>query len=462
YHTILKRLTTKYGSIRVMEPAERELRTDLSPWVQTGTLTVIGHEGWLTTREQFREACLEKTSWRMDAFYRLVRKQHNVLMQNGKPIGGKFSLDADNRQPWTGQPPLPTPPRFIPDAITSEVGALIEEQFADHPGAIDLEALPATQAHADKLWSWARRECMHHFGPYEDAMTHTSTGLFHTRISPLLNIHRLLPRAVVDDVLKLEIPLSSKEGFLRQVLGWREFMHHVHVETDGFRKMPGRRTTVAKAPGDGGWSTATGRSWRPAKAQKTAEGGATPNYLRARRKVPPVFWEQESGLFCLDEVVRSVWTEGYSHHITRLMILSSLATMLDVTPRDLTDWFWCAYQDAYDWVVEPNVLGMGTFAVGDLMTTKPYISGAAYIDRMSDYCSQCRFNPKKNCPVTNLYWAFLSRNSEMLSSIHRMQPVMRGVKKRTSKQRQEDDRIFRKVSNLLRNGREITPDSLIP
>jgi (6-4)DNA photolyase len=141
----------------------------------------------------------------------------------------------------------------------------------------------------------------------------------------------------------------------------------------------------------------------PPKLNCKPDGGAEPNFLNCRMPLPPAYWGEESGLAWLDHVMVDVWAEGYSHHITRLMDLSNLATLLDVHPREITDWFWVAYTDAYDWIVKPNVLAMGTFAVGELMTTKPYISGAAYINRMSHFCPDCRCDPMRNCPITNLY-----------------------------------------------------------
>jgi deoxyribodipyrimidine photolyase-related protein len=162
-------------------------------------------------------------------------------------------------------------------------------------------------------------------------------------------------------------------------------------------------------------------------------------------------------LACLDHVVRGVWIDGYGHHITRLMILCNLATLLDVSPRELADWFWVAYTDAYDWVVEPNVLGMGTFALGDLMTTKPYVSGAAYIDRMSDYCKECAFHPKKNCPVTSLYWAFLERHADLLSDNPRMRMAYHSLAKRDTERRRYDGSVFEHVRERLQDGRELRP-----
>lgn len=419
YADALRPLVAELGSMRVMRPAERELREDLAPLVREGALEEIAHEGWLTTRAQF-EASQSGPPWRMDAFYRTVRKATGVLMQGAKPMGGKWSFDTENRRPWKGDPPAPTPPRFTPDAITDEVVALVRTRFGSHPGTVDPAALPATRADAERLWSWAVTSCLPHFGPFEDAMTTTSSGLFHTRVAPLLNLHRVLPAQVVREVEALpEVPLASREGFIRQVLGWREFVRHVHEATDGFRVVP--------EPGISG------------------------------RPLPPAYWGTPSGLHCLDSVVADVWREGWSHHITRLMVLANLATLLDLSPREVTDWFWVAYIDAFDWVVEPNVLGMGMYAFGPIMTTKPYVSGAAYIDRMSDYCTGCRFDPASTCPITRLYWAYLARNEARLAGNMRMAMPMRSLAKRTAAQRSEDAATFERVSAALADGRGIEP-----
>jgi deoxyribodipyrimidine photolyase-related protein len=261
---------------------------------------------------------------------------------------------------------------------------------------------------------------------------------------------------VVEDVERLDVPLASKEGFIRQVLGWREFVYHVHEATDGFRELPGERVEVAPQAGDGGRERWAGEPWpAPERDRAGLDGGATPSALGADGPLPPAFWGTPSGLACLDRVVADVWDEAYSHHITRLMILSNLATLLDVSPRELTDWFWVAYSDAYDWVVEPNVLGMGTFALGDLMTTKPYVCGSAYIHRMSDYCAGCAFDPKRDCPVTPLYWAFLDRHEKRLAGNPRMRLPLRSLERRGDKRRRDDRRTFRRVRKALLGGENL-------
>jgi len=460
YRDALKPLIPELGELITMTPAERELSVDIQPLVDSGELQTIPHEGWLTTAEQFDAASGKSPLWLMDSFYRRVRKDTGILMEHGKPLGGKLSLDQENRLPWSGDPPAPDPPTFPVDPITTEVGRLLEEKFGQHPGRLQLDRIPSTKGDARKLWSWAKKECLEMFGPYEDAMSTLSRSIFHTRISALLNIHRLLPKQVIADVGKMDIPLPSKEGFIRQVLGWREFVCHIHRETDGFRLLPGGKPPIKMIPGDGGFGRWRGKKWAPQKAPKEIDGGAAPSYLGCQEPLPPAFWGEPSGLACLDRVVADVWEEGYGHHITRLMILANVATLLDVSPRELTDWFWVAYTDAYDWVVEPNVLGMGTYGLGGLMTTKPYVSGTPYINKMSDYCPQCSFNPKKNCPISRLYWAFLERHRKALQNNPRMKLVMASSTKRSRAKKQADRAVFQKVSRTLSHGDKLTPSQL--
>jgi deoxyribodipyrimidine photolyase-related protein len=460
YRDALSPLVQELGGLIALTPAERELRVDLQPLVDSGSLQWLPHEGWLTTMEQFEAASANSPLWLMDRFYRRIRKDTGILMEKGRPVGGKWSLDADNRLPWSGDPPAPDPPTFPMDPIKKEVGRLVEEKFGHHPGRLHLESIPSTQADARKVWSWAKRQCLEMFGPFEDAMSTLSRGIFHTRISALLHIHRLLPKQVLHDVAAMNIPLSSKEGFIRQVLGWREFMNHIHQKTDGFRLLPDGKPGVARFPGDGGFGRWRGKKWTPQGAPKEIDGGAVPSFLDCRGPLPPAYWGETSGLSCLDTVVTDVWEEGYSHHITRLMILANVATLLDVSPRELTDWFWISYTDAYDWVVEPNVLGMGTYAVGDLMTTKPYVSGTPYVYKMSDYCRQCSFDPKKDCPISNLYWAFLERHRNALKDNPRMKLVMASAAKRSKSKKQRDQAVFQKVSRILSVGGKLTPPAL--
>ena len=436
YASLLRPVIEELGPLQLMEPAERELRENLGDLIRTGSLPIQPNDGWLTQPEDFRRAMRGKANWRMDAFYRTVRKRYEILLDPaGKPIGGKWSHDAANREPWKGQPPAPTPLQYTVDEITVEVCELIERRYTDHPGQLRPNRIPATIQDVERTWQWALEHCMPHFGPYEDAMSTQSVQLFHVRVGALMNLHRLLPRRVLTDVLELDLPINCQEGFVRQVLGWREFMRHVHVETDGFRRLPGVTNT-----------------------SDSLETAPSPSFLNSRRALPATFWGTPSGLNCLDHVVQEVWDEAYTHHINRLMILSNWATLLDIEPRQLSDWFWVAFEDAFEWVVEPNVMGMGTFGLGELMVTKPYVSGSAYVNRMSDYCSGCAFDPKKTCPMTSLYWAFLERHLDPLSTNPRLRIILGSLRRRSAEKKRVDAACFESVSSALQQGLRVQPE----
>ncbi len=460
YREALRPLARRLGPLTVMEPAERELRVDLAPLVAEGLLEVVSHEGWLTTRQQFEESQDGGPPWRMDAFYRRIRRDTGLLMEDGSPAGGAYSHDSENREPWSGEPPAPDSPRFEPDAVTREVADLVASRFGRHPGRVDVHSLPATRGDAERLWDWALRECMEHFGPYEDAMSRHSSGLFHTRISPLVNLHRLLPERIAHEAVAADAPLNSREGFVRQVLGWREFVRHVHRATDGFRDLPDAALErTVPGPGDGGWSRRAGEEWNGTELPEgEADEAAAPSVHGADEPLPEAYWGKPSGLACLDVVVEDVWEEAWSHHITRLMVLANVAQLLEISPRELTDWFWVAYADAYDWVVEPNVLGMGAFAAGDLMTTKPYVSGSNYIQRMSDYCESCRFDPDSDCPLRRLYWAYLDRHAGALDDNRRMSLPLANLSRRSDADRALDREVFEWTRAALRAGRQLRPE----
>lgn len=414
--------------IRVMHPAERELRQDLQRAVARGLrLKYVTDTTWLSTDEDFDQVFMRPTQRPkhlvMDRFYRVMRQKTGLLMHSGKPIGGKFSYDAENRQPYKGQVPVPERPSYPPDEITREVIALTERVNPENFGTIEGFDWPCSSRDVQHFWKFALEKLLPHFGPYEDAMSSRERDLFHSKISGLMNLSRILPAQVVRDVVaaydKGKISLASTEGFVRQILGWREFMRHVHRISDGFRGLD--------------------VFYEAAKPHNT---GATPSALGATLPLPAAYWGVKSGLNCLDTVVQQVIDEGWSHHITRLMVLSNLATLCGFSPRELCDWFWFAYVDAYDWVVEPNVLGMSTYADGGLTATKPYVSGAAYINRMSDYCGKCQFDPKKSvgegsCPFTALYWSFLERNRDLLGKNIRLAMPYRTLDKKSPAERQQ-------------------------
>ncbi|MGI4831607.1 MAG: cryptochrome/photolyase family protein [Janthinobacterium lividum] len=420
-----------WAEIVVNRPAERELRVELREARQNGLrIRAVSDTAWLSTTEDF-EAVFGKPQpvdqpggderntqfvsgrrqYLMDRFYRAMRRKTGFLMQGAQPIGGQWSYDAENRKPYRGEVPIPERPNFAPDEITLEVMQLVERRFPDHFGTVEGFEMPVTRAEAERGWQFALENMLPHFGPWEDAMSVAHPDLFHSLTSAPVNLTLLRPVDLVTQTVAAyeagKIPLQSTEGFVRQLLGWREFMRHIHEATDGYR-------TIHK---DG-----------------------APSFLDAHRALPPVYWGVKSGMRCMDLVVAGVIEKGWSHHITRLMVLSNLATLCGFSPRELCDWFWFGYVDAYDWVVEPNVIGMSTFGDGGLTATKPYVSGAAYINRMSDFCGKCALDPRKStgpgsCPYTSLYWNFLERNEAKLAGNQRMRMPLNTMLKKTAADR---------------------------
>jgi deoxyribodipyrimidine photolyase-related protein len=414
-----------------MKPAERELRLDLEEARKRGVrIEEVPDSTWLSSEADFDEVYgPQTTSFLMDRFYRSMRKKTNTLMEDGEPAGGKYSYDSENRKPWRGKPPVPRRPSYEPDEITQEVLEMVAREFPNHFGTLDGFDLPATAGHCQQSWNFALEHLLPLFGPFEDAMAAAEPDLFHSKVSAIMNLSRILPaetvRGVEDACRAGKISLASAEGFIRQVLGWREFMRHVHRRTDGYRALPGDQLQDQLS-----------------QRRVNSYIGAAPSALDAKLPLPAVYWGSPSGMNCVDTVIAQVIREGWSHHITRLMVLSNLATLCGFSPRELADWFWIAYIDAYDWVVEPNVLGMGTYSDGGVTSTKPYVSGAAYIDRMSDYCKGCALNPKKStgegaCPFTALYWNFLERNAETLSGNFRLAMPFMSLRKKSSKEREQ-------------------------
>ena len=419
----------EWKELVVNRPAERELRVELREAKEQGGLRIraVRDTAWLTTTEDF-EAVFGKPEaggkerntqrvagqrqYLMDRFYRAMRRKTGFLMEGAQPVGGQWSYDSENRKPYRGEVPIPERPSFPPDEITREVMTLIEQRHPEHFGKIEGFEIPVTRADAERAWQFALGNMLPHFGPWEDAMSVAHPDLFHSLTSSSVNLTLLRPVDLVTQTVEAyhagHIPLASTEGFVRQILGWREFMRHIHDATDGYR---------------------------------TIQKDGAPSFLEAHGKLPPVYWGVPSGMRCMDTVVTQVIEKGWSHHITRLMVLSNLATLCGFSPRELCDWFWFGYVDAYDWVVEPNVIGMSTFGDGGLTATKPYVSGAAYINRMSDYCGKCALNPKKStgpgsCPFTAMYWSFLERNEDKLAGNQRMRMPLNTMLKKSAAERE--------------------------
>lgn len=324
----------------------------------------------------------------MESFYRSMRTEFGLLMEGDEPAGGRWNFDADNRKPLPAGVEPPEPQRFPPDDLTRQVMT----EVADLPGVGSVEGFAYAVTRGDALAALddflANR--LPHFGVYEDALTRRSHALYHSLLSPYLNIGLLEPLEVAQAAERVYraggAPLNSVEGFVRQVVGWREFMYWQY-----WRQMPGMLEQNA---------------W-----------GAT-------RPLPDFVWDGETEMACLSHAIRRALETGYNHHIERLMVLSNFFMLAGIDPRAVNDWFLSLYIDAYEWVMPPNVIGMALNADDGLTATKPYIASANYIHKMGDFCAGCRYNPKARtgddaCPFNFLYWNFILTHEERLRANYR-------------------------------------------
>jgi deoxyribodipyrimidine photolyase-related protein len=338
-----------------------------------------------------------------------MRQRHDILMDGDSPCGGDWNYDADNREAFTADGPgfLPPRVRFKPDAITQEVIALVQSCFAEHPGRLASFGWAVTRAQALQTLERFVTERLEFFGRYQDAMWTGESWLYHSHLSAALNLKLLDPREVIAAVESAyragRAPLAAAEGFIRQVLGWREYVRGIY-----WLKMP-----------------------------QYLEGNA----LDAHEPLPAFYWSGQCEMRCLREGIGQTLKHGYAHHIQRLMVMGLYALMLGVAPKAVHAWYLAVYVDAVEWVELPNVMGMSQHADGGLMASKPYIASGKYIDRMSNYCASCRFDPKKAtgddaCPFTTLYWDFLARHEARLAKNPRMVMQVKNLARQTPAQRQ--------------------------
>lgn len=340
----------------------------------------------------------EKRRVVMETFYRALRRQFGVLMTpEGEPVGGQWNFDAENRKPLPRGIEPPQPLAFPPDAITRQVMAEVDAAGHGVGAAAGFDLAVTHEQAAAALDDFIRRR-LPRFGPYEDAMAAAHDVLYHSVLSPYVNIGLLSPlqmiRAAEEAYQAGAAPINSVEGFVRQVLGWREYIYWQY-----WRLMPDLRTA-------NGWGAA--------------------------RPLPAMFWDGDTEMRCIRHVVRRVLATGYSHHIERLMIVCNFCLLAGVDPAAVAEWFLACYVDAYDWVVLPNVIGMGLNADGGQTATKPYIASANYINKLSDYCAGCRFDPKQRtgpdaCPYNFLYWNFLVEHEAALRANPRLGPAVLGL-----------------------------------
>ena len=349
---------------------------------------------------EFAAHARARPTLRMEAFYREMRGRHGVLMRGERPEGGRWNYDADNRAPFGKAGPGAVPPRatFAPDAITREVMALVRARFGSHPGRLDDFAWPVTRAQALVALRSFIDERLPHFGRHQDAMWPGEPWLYHAHLSAALNLKLLDAREVVQAAVAAydagAAPLASVEGFIRQILGWREYVRGIY------------------------WTR------MPAYLER--------NGLDAHEDLPAWYWTGDTDMACLRDVITQTLTHGYAHHIQRLMVTGLYALLLGVQPQQVHAWYLAVYVDAVEWVELPNTLGMSQYADGGLMASKPYVATGKYIERMGRHCGGCRYDPARRtgdtaCPYTTLYWDFLMRHGATLLANRRMAPQVQNA-----------------------------------
>ncbi len=368
---------------------------------------------FLCSREEFLAWRHSKGTLLMENFYRWMRRRHDILMLDGKPEGGRWNFDRDNRKGFGRQGPglLPAPLAHPPDRITAEVQGLVAQQFPHNPGSSETFSWPVTREQAIASLQDFVRHRLPDFGRFQDAMWVGSPWLYHAALSTAINLKLLHPREVITAVLDAHrdglAPLNSVEGFVRQVVGWREYVRGIY------------------------WSE--------------GEDYLERNALQAEQALPAFYWTGDTDMACLRDVVSQVLAHGYAHHIQRLMVTGLFALLLGVRPQALHRWFLATHVDAIEWVEAPNTLGMSQYADGGLLASKPYAASGRYIQRMSNHCSGCRYDPGKStgsdaCPYTTLYWDFLMRHRERFAShpragmqwrmLEKLAPAQRGAIRR--------------------------------
>jgi deoxyribodipyrimidine photolyase-related protein len=356
-------------------------------------LEILDDTHFFTTIRDFKAHAKGRKNLLMEFWYRELRKKFSILMDKNKPMGGRWNFDSDNRQSFGKKGPdtIPSPSKFMPDEITQRVITIVNKKFKDHPGHLDHFYWPVTRQEALHSLKTFISERLPLFGHYEDAMWTDQAWLYHSHLSSSLNLKLINPREVIKEAElsyhKGHAPLASVEGFIRQILGWREYVRGLY-----WSHMPDYLTL---------------------------------NALNAEEDLPEFYWTGETDYHCLKETITQTLKLGYAHHIQRLMVLGLYTLLRGVKPQSVHEWFLSVYCDAVEWVELPNSLGMSQYGDGGIMASKPYIASGKYIQRMSNYCSHCSYDPsiavgEKACPFTTLYWDFLSRHQSLLEKNPRM------------------------------------------
>ena len=383
----------QYDRLVVTEPGEWRVREMMLGWEKDLGIPVEIREDnrFFCSLDEFAQWAEGRKSLRMEYFYRGMRRKTGFLMEDDKPTGGQWNYDKQNRKSLPKGMGFPKRLRFEADTITQNVMQLVNTRFKEHFGELESFGWATRREDAQRALTHFIEDCLPGFGDYQDAMKSGEDFLFHALLSPYMNIGLLDPQEVCEAALRAfeddKAPLASVEGFLRQILGWREYIRGFY-----WLQMPGYERS---------------------------------NFLEARRPLPDFFWTADTDMNCLRQTIETTRRHAYAHHIQRLMITGNFALLTSLAPAEVEQWYLEVYVDAFEWVELPNTHGMALFADGGLLASKPYSASGAYINRMSDYCSGCRLNAGKKlgedaCPFNYLYWYFLISKEKLLKSNPRM------------------------------------------
>ncbi len=392
-------------------PGDLRVRHSLDAAFSTGGLPAIDwreDRHFLCSPGRFRQWAGQSASLRMEFFYRSMRQHYQVLMKDGQPAGGQWNYDAENRKGFgrSGPQQVPRPPVFAQDGITRDVIALVERQFAGHPGELQRFNWPVTRAQALEALADFVEHRLPHFGVHQDAMWTNLDFGWHALLSSSLNLKLLNPLEVIHAAEQAwrerGLDLASVEGFIRQVLGWREFMRGVY-----FLDMPALKSD---------------------------------NHFGHQQPLPAWYWTGDTRMNCMRQCISQTLANGYSHHIQRLMVTGMFGITAEIQPQALCDWYLAVYVDAVEWVELPNTAGMALFANGGRFTSKPYVASGAYVKRMSNYCSGCSYEPgtrtgPRACPMTTLYWNFLDRHEPALAANPRTALMVKNLQRMSAEER---------------------------
>jgi deoxyribodipyrimidine photolyase-related protein len=406
----LQRAVERHGAERlvVTEPGEWRVEQMMRAWPEElgVDVTIVEDRRFLCSRQAFAAWAEGRKTLRMEYFYRVMRRRTGWLMNGDQPEGGRWNYDAENRKALPRGLQPPPRQRFEPDRVCREVMALVERRFPDRFGELDHFGWAVSRARAREALAHFITDCLPEFGAYQDAMKDGEDFLFHALLSPYLNIGLLEPAEVCEAALAAydrgDAPLAAVEGFLRQILGWREFVRGLY-----WLLMPEY---------------------------------ATGNFLQAERPLPEFYWTAETAMNCMRRTIEATRRYAYAHHIQRLMVTGNFALLAGIDPAAVEEWYLSVYADAFEWVELPNTHGMALFADGGVLASKPYAASGAYINRMSDYCGGCRFDPQDRltadaCPFNYLYWNFLIDNEKRLRGNPRMGLAYRNLDRMPDGQR---------------------------